>query len=304
MPDDSLYETTGPLVNAVALDLLGHARDEGRPYFLFVHYFDAHYNFTPPETTAGRWTADYRGAFSGRIDQWVYHREPVFHRFATGDEYAHLANLYDEDVLANDGEVAALLKALERRGLLANTVIVVMGDHGEEFGEHQRIMHGNTLYQEVVHVPLLFAGPGVPRGRRIEHPVSQTDIVPTLLPLLGLAPVSGLQGANLFAGPDRNRAVHSYLNLRQLRREAVLRGDWKLVAAPDGTAQLYNLAGDPGEQRDLAANHPAIVERLSDAQRRHAAACEARRNELNAEPLTSGSSPLAEEQLRAVGYLQ
>jgi arylsulfatase A-like enzyme len=134
-----------------------------RPFFLWVHYYDPHERYAPPEPFAA--------SFAGRP--------------------------YDGEIAYVDSELGRLLGALAARGELDDTLIAVTADHGESLGEHAELTHSHTLYDAVLAVPLVFRGPFVPPGRVVEEVVRTVDIAPTLAALLGLAPSKGSDGADL-----------------------------------------------------------------------------------------------------------
>ena len=101
-------------------------------------------------------------------------------------------------------ELEKLFAALEHDGLLANTLVVLVSDHGEEFLEHGQVMHGLAQYEESVRVPFLLWGPGVPRDVRVPESVSLVDVMPTVLDLLGMPAPEGLDGRSLRALDPRN----------------------------------------------------------------------------------------------------
>ena len=96
----------------------------------------------------------------------------------------HLLDLYVAGIRQTDTNVGRLIEYLRDRNLLDDTLVVLVSDHGEEFLEHGSVLHGRTQYQEIMHVPLILRGPGVPKGVRVGTPVSIVDVLPTLLSLL------------------------------------------------------------------------------------------------------------------------
>jgi len=160
-----------------------------------------------------------------------------------------------------DHFVGALVDALEARGRLDDTVIVIVGDHGEGFGEHGRQQHDTVIYEEGLHVPLVLLGPGVPVGAHIGGLRQHIDIAPTVLELLGMPVTSGWPGASLLSSPGHAQLVAWcwYLN----RCAALRDGDLKLVhhfgKRPD---EVFDLARDPDERRDLVAAGAVTPERV------------------------------------------
>jgi arylsulfatase A-like enzyme/Flp pilus assembly protein TadD len=212
--------------------LRGH-RDH--PFFLWLHYYDPHWPYTPPAPFASRFAAD---------------------RYAGEVAYA-------------DDSLAPLLDELERLGLDQRTLLVVTGDHGEGLGDHGESRHGYLVYQAMMHVPLLFVGPGVPAGRRVAAPVQSVDIAPTILAWAGLEPDPASDGVSLlaaFAGGEvpAQLVYGESVSLRRLLDVSPLRfvrdGRWKLIHKP--IPELYDLDADPAEATNLAGEQDARVEQL------------------------------------------
>lgn len=217
--------------------------DATQPFFAWVHLYDAHAPYTPPERLRTR--------FADRP--------------------------YDGGIAEDDAQVGRLLADLDRRGLAARTVVAVVGDHGEELGEHGELTHGLLLYEPSLHVPLIVRAPGVlPAGWVERTPVSLVDLGPTLAGLLDrpLAALAGraLDGRNLSLTIRRRRepsAVDLYsesmygTSFGWSPVEAIRRGDLKYIAAP--RPELYDLARDPHEAANLVTNRPREAHQLAAA---------------------------------------
>lgn len=181
----------------------------------------------------------------------------------------HVRDQYASEVWYWDRCFGELLEGLAERDLLDSTIVVVTSDHGEEFLDHGMLFHGPQLYQETVRVPLLLRVPGIP-GRRVDSPAELVDVAPTLLALLGLAPDSRLDGVDALRAP-RNGARFSATALGQIagvpgrfEQYCVLFRRWKHIATPAvGRVELFDLAADPGERRNLAPAEPGTVGRLA-----------------------------------------
>lgn len=289
------------VVNRHALEWI--AGQEDTPWFLFVHYYDVHSDYDPLPEYRDLFEEPYAGRLDGSTEQLKQLR--LGERSAGAGDARHLSNLYDAGVRQLDAALGRLMERLEEQGALAQTVVVVTSDHGEEFLEHGDVLHGRTLYQELVHVPLILAGPGVARGERVATPVSLVDVAPTLTALLGVPAQADFEGVGLFsargvvAAPDRPLffETDNWLGRREGNfRRAVRRGDQKLhFDGLSGRFELYDLALDPGELRDLAASRPDELARL--------------RADLQAylersSPGDAGEAPSPEllEKLRELGY--
>jgi arylsulfatase A-like enzyme len=219
-------------------------------YFLYVHYMDPHTPYRAWEDWCGE-----GDACAGR---------PVA--------------AYDSEIHHVDGKIGELARHLRWD---ENTLVIVMSDHGEEFEDHGRTGHGHTLYGELINVPLLIHHPARwPGGRTISARVSTLDVLPTVADLVGAPPVAQHVGKSLVPlldgsdGPDGTRALYSHLYQRRrgvvgtrgaLLTRSVIRGDWKLIASDFGSMQLFNLASDPAERRDVLQTHPEIAASLESA---------------------------------------
>lgn len=246
------------------------------PFYLLRWILDPHAPYDPPAARLEALAARADGLprplafYAGLGHQNAAHRLRKVARSFSEEERRVVRALYDEEIGFVDERIGWLFEQLDRRGLWERTLVVFTSDHGEELGEHGLWLHGKSLHEELLRVPLLIAGPGVPAGRRVETPVSLTDLLPTLCEWLSAECGSGAQGtsfAALLAGrPDgaSDRIVYAGAPNDPARGlDAVIDGDWKLVARPDGGPVLYDLASEAGEHRDVAAQHPERVAELS-----------------------------------------
>lgn len=187
-------DSSSRTVTDLVLEELAAAADGARPFFLFAHYFDAHYDYVPPPPFESVFDPTYHGEmhgsdFAGRI------AAPA----ASPRDLAHLRALHAGELAWTDAEIGRLLDELERRGLAANTLVVVVSDHGDEFLEHGGFGHRRTLYQEVVRVPVILRWPAGPLARAARRgPCSLAAVAPTILALVAGEP----QHAALLATPD------------------------------------------------------------------------------------------------------
>ncbi len=274
------------------------------PFFLYLHAIDPHGPYDPaPEFErmfdAGGGPAHYRTVrYLLQLNRGEVEPDP--------GTAAALSRLYDAEVAQNDRAFGDLLDELEERGLAEDTAVVYVSDHGEEFQEHGRWEHGLSLYEEVLRIPLVMSLPGV-SPRRVEAPAQHVDLVPTLLAYLGIeAPPT--DGRDLLA--ERRRGddppdVFVHLDVDGHRAASVIRGRYKLVL-PQSPSQgtepmLFDLEADPGELEDLAAERPAIVERMFDllAERNLADAVESG-VEIEEEQMDED----LRRRLRALGYVE
>jgi arylsulfatase A-like enzyme len=273
------------------------------PFFLFAVYIDPHYGYEPPPKYAARFEpVPLLSHVTGSMRDVAQLAGPL-----ADTDVTHLRNLYDGEVRYVDEHVGALLAAVEDAGLGANTIVVLLSDHGEEFADHGKMLHGQTLYEESIRVPLLIRGPGIPAGRVIEEPVSILDVMPTVLRRVGVAVPQGLDGRDVSGALQDPSTVAPRDVLFELDNElelvngprrhtrALREEGWKIITSLDGGMELYDLTNDPAEQHNLANIHPDIVTRLSGALAQQAPLP-------SSPPARPTLSTAEQERLRALGY--
>lgn len=251
-----------------------------RPFFFWLHLYDPHSPYDPPEP------------------------------FRT--EYS--THLYDGEIAYADHELGSLIAWLKQNHFYDSSLIVMLSDHGESLGEHGEDEHGFFVYNATVHVPLIVkppVGSGIPTGRRSE-PVETTAVGPTLLQTAGVEDtiLRQFQSAPLLAGkPDMNRdekradgtpsyseTFYPFSSFGWSPLHAMESTRFHFIEAPH--PELYDLASDPGETRNIAADQPATVAVLREKLQTLLAHNPFRGQEGNAGNL----SPEAQDKLRALGY--
>lgn len=258
-------------------------RPKGRPYFAFLNYYDAHDPYLTPEEEGRR---------SSRASRSSAELEVLrdWHRTSRGGvrpEHVRLAReSYEECIGYLDRQIGRLFKGLEAMKALENTIVVITSDHGEEFGEHGFFGHGQRLYSQVLHVPLLFIAPGrIPAGRSVATPVSLRCLPATLVDLLGLSrssPFPGRSLARYWSGRGNSSSSANPLVVSEIddddgrRREgpparAIVSEGKVYIQSDDGHEELFDLWSDPAEAHDLShdpANREILAQlrRLSDGQ--------------------------------------
>ena len=268
-----------------ALDWLDTRTEEGVPFFLWTHLFEPHTPLRPH--------ASVRGAFDS---------QPLPEHYAPA--FAPYANLYDAEILYADQQIARLLDRLRARGLEGSTLIVVTSDHGEGLNQHGWWLHGVSVHESEIRVPLIVHLPGQTEAVVATTPTQLADIVPTLaewLPLaleenpLAPATASGASVASLLRGQpsgDLQRDLHFFRRYRAPyivapmfptrmngqpsepkrivgEQLGIRRGTWKLLFAEEQReAALYDLESDPRERRNVADQHKELtLELIAEAKR-------------------------------------
>src|SRR6476659_8090698 len=207
------------------------------PFFAWIHLYDAHSPYRPPEPFASR----YRG------------------------------HPYNGEIAFADSQVGRIVAQLQSSGLFDRTVVVVMGDHGESLGDHGESAHGFFIYESVTHVPLVIRAPfSLTANRRVADPVRSVDVMPTVLDLLGVpqpGAISGVSLVSLMTGAKRELGLDTYSeamyplhhygwsDLRALRS-----GRYKVIDSP--RPELYDLDRDPQEATNIFAERQALGDRM------------------------------------------
>jgi len=236
---------------------------KGRPFFVFANYLDVHKPFRPP--------APYLGRFSGTTQLSHAPKEPMIDIGAQGaelrqesqEEIQRDIDGYDESILYIDAQLGELFAGLEQRGLLERSLVILTSDHGEAFGDHGLFSHGNSLYRDQIHIPLILHWPGHLDSARWHHAVGLDQIAPTLAEAGGL-PQGAFPSGSLLASPDTAAAVMSQVAGRTgLPPELPVSRGWLAALVTDrfhyiqsqaGTAELFDFTRDPREEHDLATD--------------------------------------------------
>jgi arylsulfatase A-like enzyme len=238
--------------------LAAHSDDR---FFLYLHYLDAHTPYAPPEQfietfadpayrgKVGDTFADAEGADAGRYD---------------AADKKKIVALYDAAVRYVDQQIGRVLEFLARSGDLDRTAVLVTADHGEEFWDHGRFFHGQSLYDELLHVPLLVRGPeGATPGKVVERQVRLLDVAPSLVGWAGLERPETFEGRSLdeaIAAPDAppDALIATATQAQFPTRYAVRTGELKLIESLDtGTRELFDVQADRAEKTNLAGERPA-----------------------------------------------
>jgi arylsulfatase A-like enzyme len=220
-------------VNTLAQEWLESRRS--RRFFLFLNYMEPHWPYLP--------TGEYK------------------HLFPQADTVS--IDAYDAETRCLDDHLAALFARLEAWNVLNRTLVVIVGDHGESFGEHNKWGHTLTLYEPEVRVPLLVRLPGQQKGNRVDRFVHLVDVMPTILDAMGFARPQSLEGSSLF-GVDRPYPLVSYLGKyqRNFEESAIYHDPWKLIQRSNGDVELYDIRRDAAERKNVAPQNPEVVETM------------------------------------------
>ena len=228
----NISERKGDEASRFALQWLDQHKDE--KFFLFLHYYDPHSGYEPPEPFASQFSDS---PYAGEI-------------------------AYTDDC------IGVVIKKLKELGLYDSSLIIITGDHGEMLGEHGESTHMYFIYQSAIKVPLIFKLPGRGKGERIDEPVGIIDIVPTICSALGIAIPSGVQGKALFgqsrAGKDRYIYCESLYATKYGGNSllGVVTDEFKYIQTT--RPELYDLVKDPREMNNLVKKQPQRARILQD----------------------------------------
>ena len=229
------------------------------PWHLFVSFVGPHDPFDPPAAYADRYRdarmpPAVRSPREGRPD-WINARR----RDLSDDEIAVTRRQYCAAIELIDDQVGRIIEAVERRGMAGDTIVVFASDHGEMLGDHG-LYTKSVPYEAALRVPLIAAGPGIAGGRTSDALVELIDVNPTLCALAGLPAREGLDAEDFSAVLTGERPAHREEGASALREFRLVRtADHKLVAHHTGETELYDLAEDPDERKNIAGERPDVV---------------------------------------------
>jgi arylsulfatase A-like enzyme len=269
---DRLY-SRADAVNAEFFTLVRQPTLAQAPFFAFFNYMDAHFPYIPPHPfdrlfpgkDASATEADL-DAIQTSVSQKGTPLPPVY--------TSHAVSQYDGGIAYIDSQIGRLVDWLKRQNLYDNTLLIVTADHGESFGERRLFLHGNSLYANLLHVPLLVKYPHNAHAGVVGTPVSLIDIFPTIMKITGVEPPKGLQGMDLLdpaAAAPRNLFSESFPcpvpHVPECPGGCMMRSvvSWpdKFIWSGNGRLQTYQLDQDPNESRNLFGSLNKTAQGLS-----------------------------------------
>jgi arylsulfatase A-like enzyme len=270
-----------------------------------------HYDYLPPPPFDSMFDPEYRGGMNfGHFAS----NQAINPRMSKRD-LEHLIALYDGEMRHTDTHIGTLLDELAKLGRSEDTLIVLTADHGDEFFEHGQKGHRNSLYREVMHVPLIMSWPGkIVGGQVFDLSVSLVDLMPTVLALFGIELPSESDGRDLspllrgeeLSGDEPLR--YSELTRGDIGTVYAVEGNgWKvLVSLKRKALRVFDLKNDPGERRPLTErNAPQFAEAVVRARRFHSSLAQAAQKLPKAGPVTTQPIDAESlEKLRSLGYIK
>ena len=278
--------------------------NEDRRFFAYLHHINVHWPYRSPAPFSGMYTktpSPENFNSTKFMPNTVKRLKEVPGATLDPATLRAMSDAYDEGIRYVDDSLGKMFDALARRGLYDNTLIIIVADHGEEFLEHGLLGHGESLYDELIRVPLIvkFPCPGpYCSPRTVTSQVESVDIFPTVMGVIGKEPPADLVGRNLAAVTADSEVAYSELNSSIALRTP----DWKLIYDEKGdSTRLYNLKEDPREANDLANSEPALrkvlLARVLDFGATHQKGASAHSDTVEADEAML-------ENLKALGYVK
>jgi arylsulfatase A-like enzyme len=288
------------------------AQDTARPgpFFAYLHQLDPHSPYDPPAKYRRQFTRAGAGDSIGAPVEHFLHLRERAGDFSP-EQIDSLGLLYKAEVAFMDDYVGEIMFQLESRGLSENTLVIFTSDHGEEFFDHRSLGHGHTVYDELLRVPLIMRLDGVlPAGTRVAQPVELIDLAPTVLDLFGLETPSVMRGRSLLPSiedPGKIRRGVSLATSARPSQYSIAYGNWKLIRhdAVRGKSkervELFHLARDPRETRDVSLEEPIAATALRQMLAWHLA-----RDRMTGEAQAPRATldPETLKALKAMGYVE
>jgi arylsulfatase A-like enzyme len=262
-------------MNAVPSESVEKAKDfiefnRERNWFLFLHLMDPHTPYDPPQEYIdslcdSNYQGEYKTEFTENLDWQLADPIPPQH------EIDRVRCLYGAEVADVDSAIGNLLDYMSQNGYLENTLVVLCSDHGEEFYEHGQFEHGQSLYEEMVRLPLMIWGNGFTAGARIDTPVENLDIAPTIMQFIQRGIPHEYYGhplQDIASGVfTENRIIFGEGTLRRgAHTKYALEWPYKcIINFYTNQRTLYNLENDPDERTDISSHFPEITQRLAQA---------------------------------------
>jgi len=280
--------------NRAVQSWLKHHRDDSTPFFLFIHYNEAHAPYRPPASHAKRFlnNVSWTEACKVNQDHTAYHSGyiPMGSR-----EFEILRALYDGEIAYLDAQIQTVFQILTELDIIDETILIITADHGDNQGEHNLMDHKYCLYDTLIHVPLIIRYPPLlPAGLVINQPVQTVDIFPTIMDILNVERTDltrQFQGHSLLPEKLTHRPVQFAVAERRnhsshLRKTFAKYPDFdytiyerdhrairtithKYIWASDGRDELYEIAVDPDEMHNVIADYPEQVRVLQQMLSEH-----------------------------------
>jgi arylsulfatase A-like enzyme len=277
-----VYKEAAPLAGQTFLEWLQVRKTQDKPFFAFINLMEAHTPRIPSQEAREAVLQDDPSLIPLGLETDAGHINLHFYNFGKYDltdrQLEAIRGVYDATLWDLDRATVDLFDGLEKMGVLDDTIVVLTADHGENLGDHHLFNHRFSLWDSLVHVPLVMRYPDAVPAGRISEPVSTISLFATLSRLAGLPVPASVEPTDLLK-PEQPAVTHLAVPLvREIQTvknvhpdvpvepwlrsgHAVIEGSHKLITMTDGTRDLYNLQTDPAELTPI--DDPALTQRLS-----------------------------------------
>jgi len=291
-----------------------------KPFFMYAHFNQIHYPYLPNNYFRNKFRRITREEFKNTNQDREYFVGGK--REMQESDFEILKTLYDGELAYLDWCFGRFFKFLEKKNILDNTLVIIVGDHGDNFGEHGLLGHGLCLYDSILKIPLIVRYPQKIKPAKIDYQVQITDILPSTIDLLGLKwkQRNGIYGQNIFNNetPIRDFAIseHAFQNMDLFRKKvpeidqsiinkyerslhSIRTDEYKFIWSSNGKHELFNLHKDPQENHNLYDSYPSIAKKLEEKLFANVKKFESVKTSEEAVEMDK----VTEERLKALGYL-
>jgi arylsulfatase A-like enzyme len=265
--------------------------DKKSPFYLFIHYLEPHNPLFPPKEFKNKFLSERSKGLRWKKTISKYRRNPLYHYLKeaqiTAEQKDVLVDLYDAEIAYLDWQIGRLFSFLKKNNLFENTLVAVTADHGEHFGEKGHFSHVASLYEQILHVPLVIKYPYQKKANLTEHRAQLIDLLPTIVAAADLdfvdsSEYKGIDLLNILTNNDRKLyaewegRVPEYIRYNALKvgskiysfiknkKRAVYFRDFKYIKNERGADELYNLKMDSGENYNIIYQNAEMAEKLSN----------------------------------------
>jgi arylsulfatase A-like enzyme len=294
--------------------------NRGERFYAHIQYIDLHHPVDPPPPYFNFFATPGHGERNETHKNWSFGKGEYLDTDAFKDYRANKLALYDGAIRFVDTQIGRILRHLEMTGLDTNTAVFITSDHGEEFWDHASVGlslggdprgsygtgHGHSMFQEVLHVPLVVVGPLVSPGLDLDLDVTLLDLAPTALGILGITAPDVMRGRDLRPALTGQHGVAIPETVLFADSPAygpnawcMISGRWKIISRSDGKSLLYDLVTDPGESNDLSSRESELAASLTGQLQKF-------RDSVRDNGPSERATPTDEtlNQLKALGYLE
>lgn len=255
-----IYDDQGEGIEKGTEKVLNYLKEnkDNRPFFIFYHTYEIHSPYNPPEPYNNIF-GEYRSNIKPTNAELLKYVHTAW-KDLSEEDLKFLKARYDGTIRYTDDNLLKFFQKLQEFGFFKKYFLILTADHGEEFCEHGGLLHRDYLYEELIHIPLIITGTGIPKGKKINHLASHIDILPTILKMAGIKKMDFHPGKDLFNIKKRKFIFCQYEN----RRYAIRTEKYKFILNGDGKLELYDLIRDPKEKENLSDKNLKICKKFKN----------------------------------------